>query len=108
MLSAVLQVLRLVLEESRPDGAHVTLLVLGTTTSSATAAVAILVLYEAYWRFSFGPWDIYIERRTKVGNKNRKRRFFDMEVMLNECKDQADRNERGKESEIDLEREKMI
>lgn len=59
---------------------HLTLLVLGTTTSSATTAVAILVRYVAYWKFSFGPWDIYIEKRTMVGNKKSEENFFGVGV----------------------------
>ena len=55
---------------------HVTLQVLGTTTSSAATAVAILVLYKAYWRFSFVQRDIYIDKRVWLGNKKSKGKLF--------------------------------
>jgi hypothetical protein len=59
---------------------HVALQVLGTATSSAATAVAILVLYKAYWRFSFVPRDIYIDKRVRLGNKNQKGSFFRVRV----------------------------
>lgn len=68
---------------------HVTLLVLGTTTSSATAAVAILVRYEAYWRFSLVYGIFILRRELWLGS------FLELGLMLNEGKEQADRNERG-------------
>ena len=55
---------------------YVTLQVLGTTTSSAATAVAILVLYKAYWRFSFVPRDIYIDKRVWLGNEKSEGIFF--------------------------------
>lgn len=48
---------------------------------------------------------IFILRR---GIKNLKRSFLGLGLMLNECEEQADRNERGKQSKIDLEREKIV
>jgi hypothetical protein len=70
---------------------RVTLQVLGTTTSSATTAVAILVLNKAYWRFSFAPRDIYIDKRDWLGIKNQKGGFFRVRVMLNVCRESVGR-----------------
>lgn len=76
---------------------HVTLQVLGTTTSSAATAVAILVLYKAYWRFSFVQRDIYIDKRVWLGNKKSKGKLFlGLGLMLNVCRESAARQVSGR------------
>lgn len=42
-----------------------------------------------------------------MGIKNLKRIFLELGLVLNECEEKPDRNERGKQRKIDLEREKM-